>query len=136
MGPLMRVVHAIDVHHLVVAASVWLLLTGGSLAVVVKVVLALPADYFEAARPPRASWTARRIARNAAGLVLVVVGAVLAIPGVPGQGVLTVLAGVLLLDFPGRHRLERALLRRPGVLPAFNRLRTRFGRSPLRAPRP
>jgi hypothetical protein len=60
---------------------------------------------------------------------------VLSIPGIPGQGVLTMLVGVLLLDFPQRQRLERALLGRPGVLPALNRLRARFGRPPLRPPR-
>lgn len=122
----------IDVMHVVVAAGVWLLLTVGSLAIVLKVVLALPPDYFETARPP-ASWL-RRLLRNSAGVVLIVVGAVLSIPGVPGQGLLTMLAGAFLVDFPGRHRLERVLLRRPGVLPALNRLRTRFGRAPLRPP--
>jgi hypothetical protein len=125
-------VPAIDVVHVLVAAGVWVFLTVASLAIVLKVVLALPPDYFETARP-RPSWP-RRLARNAAGVVLIVVGAVLSIPGVPGQGLLTMLAGAFLVDFPGRQRLERVLLRRPGVLPALNRLRTRFGRAPLRPP--
>jgi hypothetical protein len=129
-----RVGHAIEVTHVVVAVGVWLLLTAASLAIVLKVVLALPVDYFEAARH-RPAWP-RRLARNGAGVVLIVIGAVLAIPGVPGQGVLTMLAGVFLVEFPGRHRLERVLLRRPGVLPALNGLRARFGRAPLRPPPP
>jgi hypothetical protein len=53
---------------------------------------------------------------------------------VPGQGVLTMLAGVFLVDFPQRRRLERALIRRPSVLPQLNRLRARFGRPPLHPP--
>jgi hypothetical protein len=123
-----------DLQHVVVAAAVWVLLTVASLAAVLRVVLALPVDYFEAAptAPPR--WTVRRLGRQLAGLVLIVVGALLSIPGVPGQGLLTMLAGVLLVDFPGRHRLERVLIARRGVLPTLNRLRARFGRPPLTPP--
>jgi hypothetical protein len=126
----------IEVQHVLVAAAVWLVLTVGSLALVLKVVLALPEDYFEAEQPRRAAWTARRVTQNVGGLVLIVVGAVLSIPGVPGQGLLTILIGVFLVDFPERRRLERALLRQRGVLPALNRLRARFRRPPLRPPKP
>ena len=101
---------------------------------VARIVVTLPEDYFE--RPPaaRTLWTARRIVRNVVGVVLVVVGAALSVPGVPGQGVLTILVGLFLVDFPRRRQLERALVGRPGVLPALNRLRTRFKRRPLRPP--
>jgi hypothetical protein len=122
--------------HLALAALVWVLLTAGSLAIVLRIVLALPEDYFEVDQPRLTSWTATRIARNGAGVVLVAVGAVLSIPGVPGQGVLTILVGLFLVDFPRRQQLGRALARRPGVLPALNRLRARFHRTPLRAPSP
>lgn len=101
-----------------------------------RVVLALPEDYFTAEPPDRARWTVRRIGRNVAGVVLILVGAVLSVPGVPGQGLLTMLVGVFLVDFPRRQRLERSLARRSGVLLALNRLRARFGRPPLRPPVP
>ena len=127
---------AFDLRHLALAAGIWIVLTAGSLAVVLRVVLALPADYFERNQPARVSWTLRRILRNIAGVLLVVAGAVLSIPGVPGQGLLTMLVGVLLVDFPQRQRMERALARRAAVLTALNRLRTRFGRAPLRPPPP
>jgi hypothetical protein len=113
---------------------VWVLLTAGSFALVLRIVLALPEEYFEAGPPPRQSWTAARVARNAAGVVVIALGMVLSVPGVPGQGVLTILVGLLLVDFPGRRALEVALVRRAGVLPALNRLRARFGRRPLRPP--
>ena len=51
-----------------------------------------------------------------AGVLLVIVGVLLSLPGVPGQGLLTVLAGVILIEFPGRHRLVRAIIGRPAVL--------------------
>jgi hypothetical protein len=43
---------------------------------------------------------------------------------------------LLLVDFPRRRRLERALFGRPGVLSRLNRLRARFGRAPLQPPSP
>jgi hypothetical protein len=124
----------IEWHHLVVAALLWVVLTAGSLAVVLRIALALPEDYFEAEQPRGPSWTARRVVRNAVGVVLIAVGAALSVPGVPGQGLLTILVGLFFVDFPRRRRLERALARRPGVLAALNRLRARFGRPPLRRP--
>ena len=129
-----RVPSWIEWEHVALAGLVWALLTGASLAIVLRLALALPEDYFEVERPPLASWTAGRLARNGAGMVLIAVGAALSIPGMPGQGVLTILVGLFLVDFPRRQQLERALARRAGVLPALNRLRARFGRPPLRPP--
>jgi hypothetical protein len=135
-GPLgARPPHIIDPQHLVLAVAVWAVLTAGSLAIVLWFALSLPVNYFEADPPKRARWTLRRIGRNVAGIVLVLVGALMSVPGVPGQGLLTMLVGIFLVDFPQRARLERALARRPGVLPSLNRLRERFGRPPLRPPR-
>ncbi len=131
-----RVLAWIAWEHLALAALAWALLTAGSLAVVLRIVLALPHDYFEVDASPRTAWTAARVARNVAGILLIGVGTVLSFPGVPGQGVLTVLVGMFLVDFPRRQQLERALARRPGVLPALNRLRARFDRPPLRPPPP
>jgi hypothetical protein len=56
---------------------------------------------------------------------------VLSLPGVPGQGVLTILLGVMLLDFPGKRGLELKLVSRPKVLNTINRIRHRFDRPPL-----
>jgi hypothetical protein len=130
-----RALGPIDAGHVALAVAVWVVLTAGSLAIVLRVVLGLPADYFEREPQARPPWTLARLARNLAGLLLIAVGAVLSIPGIPGQGVLTMLVGVLLVDFPQRRKLERALLRQVGVLPTLNRLRARFGRAPLRPPR-
>ena len=58
-------------------------------------------------------------------------GIVLSLPGVPGQGILTILLGIMLLDFPGRRKLEHKLVSRPQVLKTINKLRHRFGKPPL-----
>ena len=50
--------------------------------------------------------------------------------GDSGQGVLTILLGIMLSDFPGKERLERKIVSYPKVLEALNRLRERFGSQP------
>lgn len=72
-----------------------------------------------------------RIGRNLLGLALVGLGVILALPGVPGQGLLTILVGVLLLEIPGKRRIELAIVRRPAVLRGINAIRARFDQPPL-----
>lgn len=71
------------------------------------------------------------VLKNALGIALIALGALLSLPGIPGQGLLTILLGVMLLDFPGKRRLERRLIGMPRVLDRVNRLRARFGKPPL-----
>ena len=71
------------------------------------------------------------VAKNVLGLVFVVLGVIMAVPGVPGPGVLTVLLGVMMLDFPGKRDLEARFLGQPRVYSAVNALRARFGKPPL-----
>lgn len=124
--------------------TIWLLvalfLAGIVLSTVLTglVLLMLPADYFvkraegPVKRPPWA--IALLVLKNLAGLALVVLGVVLSIPGVPGQGLLTMFAGLLLLDLPGKRRVELAILRKPFMQRTVDRLRYRFGRPPLELP--
>jgi len=108
-----------------------------SIAVVVLIVVLMPADYFldkkSAAEPPK-GYAALRwsvlVLKNLLGAALVVVGGVMLVS--PGQGVLTLLIGVMLLDFPGKRRLEQKLVGQPRVLASINRLRGYFHKSPLR----
>lgn len=99
----------------------------------------LPADYFvnPAARGPVQRHPVLRVllavVRNLCGYLLIVLGAIMSLPGVPGQGILTILMGVMLIDFPGKHRAERWLLTRRGVLAGVNAIRTRMGKPPLLA---
>jgi len=58
-------------------------------------------------------------------------GIVMSLPGIPGQGVLTILLGIMLLDLPGKRRLEQKILSKPRVLEKINRLRQKFSRPPL-----
>ena len=53
----------------------------------------------------------KRVGRIAAGVSLLIVGAILAIPGVPGPGLLVMFAGlsILAVDFVWAHRLKTKL---------------------------
>ena len=79
----------------------------GSLAVISFILVRVPSTYFQEAHP-RDFWMDRHaairwagvIGKNLLGTVLVLLGILMSIPGVPGQGILTILLGVMLLDFP------------------------------------
>jgi len=88
----------------------------------------------EAERDARAAVSAAprsAITHNVLGVVLVALGIVMSIPGVPGQGILTILLGIMLLDFPGKRDLEHKLVSRPPVFKAINKLRHKFGKPAL-----
>jgi len=109
-----------------------------NLAIVSVILIKLPADHFSK-HHRRNFWSDRHpairasgvVGKNILGVLLVVIGVLLSIPGVPGQGLLTILLGIMLLDFPGKRRLEQKLLSRPQILKTINRLRARFGKQAL-----
>jgi len=104
------------------------------------VVTRLPSDYF--ARPKRVVWRESSnepviviivgVLKNLLGLLLIILGLILLVT--PGQGILTLLIGLLLMNFPGKYRVERWLVLRPGVLRGLNWLRHRRGYPPFDAP--
>jgi hypothetical protein len=109
-----------------------------SLVIVAIIMVKIPPDYFHKDRP-RILWADKHpavrflgvLAKNVLGVVLVVLGILMSVPGVPGQGVLTILLGIMLLDFPGKRNLEYKLVSRPQVLRTINKLRHRFGKRSL-----
>lgn len=109
-----------------------------NLAIVSFILIKLPASYFQEFHS-REFWTERHpivrlvaiIGKNVLGVVLVALGVVLSLPGIPGQGLLTILLGIMLLDFPGKRRLELKLVSRPRIFRAINNLRHRFGKPAL-----
>jgi hypothetical protein len=109
-----------------------------SIAVISFILVKVPSTYFQESHS-RDFWVDRHIAirwagviaKNLLGIVLVLLGIVMAIPGVPGQGILTILLGVMLLDFPGKRQLEYKLVSRPTILEKINRLRHKFSKPPL-----
>lgn len=72
------------------------------------------------------------VLKNVLGVALILAGIGMLV--LPGQGLLTLLIGLMLTDFPGKYGLEKQLVRQPGVLKAINWLRTRAGHPPILAP--
>ena len=109
-----------------------------NLAIVSFILVKLPANHFSKSRktkfwagPHPLLHAAGVVGKNIGGVLLVALGIVLSLPGVPGQGLLTILLGVMLLDFPGKSRLEQKLLSRPSIVNAIDKLRARFRKPPL-----
>ncbi len=109
-----------------------------SIAVVTVVLVKLPANYFHSSHAREFLVSRHPVLRalgifvkNLLGLVLVGFGVVMSLPGVPGQGVLTILLGIMLLDFPGKRALEIRIVGRPRVRAAVDALRARFDKPPL-----
>ena len=100
----------------------------------------IPANYFIHPVADPESWPRRQpllrwtllVLKNTLGVVLVLAGVVMIVG--PGQGVLTVLLGISLLDVPGKRRFELWLVRRPRVLGTINWIRRRAKQPPLQMP--
>lgn len=129
-----------DRMEIALAATVFAVSFFASAAAVAFVLCRLPVEYlrcdvgFVDHDRPRWRRLLRKIGKNALGVLLVLIGVVLSLPGVPGQGLLTILIGVILLDLPGKQRFERSLMTRPAVFAGVNAVRARFGREPLLPP--
>jgi hypothetical protein len=121
-----------------VAGSVFMFVAS---AIAVPVLVArMRADYFMphrdraeafAGRHPIIRWTGL-ILKNIAGTVLAIVG--LAMFVTPGQGILTLFMGILLIDFPGKRKLELWLIRRRAIRRAIDWIRKKAGREPMQLP--
>ena len=109
-----------------------------SLIAVGIVMVKIPANYFSSHYRqdflPDSPWIVRWgavILKNVLGAVLIVVGILLSLPGVPGQGILTILLGLIMMDIPGKRPLEARIIKRPKVLSTINNLRHKYNKPPL-----
>ena len=108
-----------------------------SLVTVPWIIVRLPANYFNhrhrvVSRPSghSAAYYSLIVIKNLAGAVFVVMGIAMLV--LPGQGLLTILIGVSLINFPGKYRLERYLVSRQFILSALNWVRERAGKPHFR----
>ena len=85
--------------------------------------------YVHAASAGRLESVRQRLAADRGQGTVEYVGLILLV--LPGQGLLTILIGLLLLDFPGKRAVELKLVRRPGIAAFLNRMRARHGRPPF-----
>ncbi len=120
------------------AASLFLFVA--TLLAIPPLVARIPADYFVRHRRVRLVKTGRHvffgyvmlIGKNILGVLFIIAGVALLV--LPGQGLITMLIGLLFLDFPGKFRLERRVVALPSVMKTLNWLRHRSGKPPLTPP--
>ena len=108
----------------------------GSLIAIPFILVRLPTDFFDTRVPRRWMEDHHPVLRLLGHLVKNVVGAIFLFAGflmlfLPGQGILTMLIGVTMLDFPGKRKMEAKMIGQPAVLGTINNMRQKFGKPPL-----
>ncbi|MDG1249212.1 MAG: PGPGW domain-containing protein [Gammaproteobacteria bacterium] len=96
-----------------------------SLALLPYLVARLPVDYFchqpKSQHPITSQQILLRILRNLLGLILLVAGLLMLL--LPGQGLLTLVLALLLLDYPQKKKIEQSLLQQNAIFNGLNWLR-------------
>jgi hypothetical protein len=103
-------------------------------------IVQLPTDYFSrTSRPPLSAWEQHPvlrpiylIAKNLLGFILIIAGVAMLV--LPGQGLLTIVVGIVLMNFPGKFRLERWLATREPIWRSLNWLRRKARQPELQRP--
>jgi hypothetical protein len=70
--------------------------------------------------------------KNLLGFILFLAG--VAMLALPGQGLLTILMGLLLMNFPGKRSIELRIMSISSILKSVNWIRAKAGRPPLKIP--
>jgi len=108
----------------------------GTLIAIPVILMRLPADYFDIRKPRPWMENHHPILRLLGHIVKNVVGAIFLFAGflmlfLPGQGVLTMLIGLSMIEFPGKRRVEAKIVGQSTVLSTINSMRAKFGKPPL-----
>ena len=124
------------------AGKYWWMLAGSAVVVLAAavavpfVITKLPADYFSTDRKasplknfPFPFNYVILFLKNLIGVVLVLYGIILLF--VPGQGILTILAGLTLMNFPGKRKLIRKVVSKRVILEGINWIRRKAGKKEM-----
>lgn len=107
----------------------------GTLAAIPFLVVYIPENYFVAKHKRRVKYKHPLIQlcllfiKNSLGVVLITAGLLMLV--LPGQGLLTILLGLLAMDLPRKYEIERNIIQRPAVHKTLNAMREKMGRRPL-----
>ncbi len=141
-GLLSAVQQYISTETLVTLTALSMVFFVGSLIAIPFILVRLPTDFFDTRVPRRWMEDHHPVLRLLGHIVKNVIGAIFLFVGflmlfLPGQGILTMLIGVTMLDFPGKRKMEAKMIGQPAVLSTINHMRQKFGQPPLTiAPKP
>ncbi len=97
----------------------------------------IPSDYFSHPKRQKYTWNNQsKILRLIFILMKNIIGVIFIIGGIfllflPGQGVLTILLGLFITDFPYKYKIETWIIKHPPILRSINKLRTKAKQRPL-----
>jgi len=72
------------------------------------------------------------VLKNILGSILLLTGFIMLFT--PGPGLICMLVGLMIMNYPGKYRLERWLIHRPLILQAVNAMRKKRSQPPLLSP--
>ena len=100
----------------------------------------IPVDYFSHHKRHRMADSSRHplsrlvitSLKNLLGAILLLVGFIMLFT--PGQGLLSILFGLMIMNYPGKYRLERWIINRPLIFSTVNAMREKQSQPPLLSP--
>jgi len=111
-----------------------------TLAVIPYFIVRIPEDYLIRRRKHQEKPFAQKpwmraiylVLKNLLGIILFVVGLFMFV--IPGQGIITMLIGIMLMNFPGKRRIATAIVRQPAIFKSINWTRAKALTPPLLLP--
>ena len=127
-----------DLLFLLGSLSIFILII--SVFMMVLIISFLPEDYFKSENRNLISSVQNSrypllkllvlITKNFFGVLLLLSGILTLV--LPGQGILTIITGLVFMDYPGKYKFERKLLRQKGVINSINWIRSRLSKPSLK----
>ena len=127
-----------DLLFLLGSLSIFILII--SVFMMVVIISFLPEDYFKSenrnliSRVQNSRYPLLKllvlITKNFFGILLLLSGILMLV--LPGQGILTIITGLVFIDYPGKYKFERKLLRQKGVINSINWIRSRLSKPSLK----
>ena len=98
----------------------------------------IPEDYFLSSKRKPSKWQEQKpilrlavlFGKNIIGVSLIIGGLLMLV--LPGQGLLSIVTGLLLINYPGKYKLEQKLVAIPSVFRALNWIRVKANKPPLK----
>ena len=95
----------------------------------------IPSDYFINRSPSKfrssypVIWLLSIVIKNILGYALIIGGILMLV--LPGQGLFTIMIGLMLSNYPGKYFIEKRFIAIPSVLKTINWLRKKSDKPPL-----
>ena len=108
-----------------------------AMALVPWMIIRLPSDYFlKEEREKYLFKDSSPLVKSVFILLKNIVGGILVLAGIamlflPGQGKLTIIAGIFLMDFPYKYKFEKWIIRQPAIFKVLNKIRKKADKAPF-----